>query len=146
MIYISKYNYDIYISNPICASGLIKTALIRRESFGATGETRTRNGGVGGPCFIRLDYGCTARINKYGAYVIRKPRLNLCTQKLFFRYYADRTTFRTRSAAYAGIRVDNVFIVAFTYRTDRTTRRACAALDTTIIDFVSHNDISFMLM
>ena len=27
-------------------------------AFGASGETRTRNGGVGGLCFIQLDYGC----------------------------------------------------------------------------------------
>ena len=30
-------------------------ALLRR---GAPGEARTRNGGVGGLCFIQLDYGC----------------------------------------------------------------------------------------
>ena len=27
-------------------------------AFGASGEARTRNGGVGGLCFIQLDYGC----------------------------------------------------------------------------------------
>lgn len=32
--------------------------LLQVVAFGASGEARTRNGGVGGLCFIQLDYGC----------------------------------------------------------------------------------------
>ncbi len=32
--------------------------------YGASAEARTRNGGVGGPCFIQLDYGRITAKNK----------------------------------------------------------------------------------
>lgn len=52
-------NSSIKQNSPNVLFTVKKFKLLR---LGAPGEARTRNEGVGGPCFIQLDYGCVYRL------------------------------------------------------------------------------------